>query len=122
MVASFSHEAEGEGGVKQVAAMGELLEVGIHGAVDLVLEVVVDAEALQVVDGGHPLPGAAVAAAAVRRTTPLTPPLMQQHLLHVVRQAIQALHEALQMHAFPKHKRLESQNSQSRFSTNFNHF
>uniref|UniRef100_A0A0E0BC15 Uncharacterized protein n=1 Tax=Oryza glumipatula TaxID=40148 RepID=A0A0E0BC15_9ORYZ len=116
MVSCFSHQPERDGGIEQVAAMGELLEVGIHGAVDLVLEVVVDAEALQVVDGGHPLP------AAVRRTTPLTPPLMQQHLLHVVRQAIQALHEALQMHAFPKHKRLESQNSQSRFSTNFNHF
>lgn len=91
MVSCFSHQPEREGGIEQVAAMGELLEqAGVHGVVDLVLEVVVDAEAPEVVDGGYPLPAAA-------RRLLVSPALMLQHLLHVVRQGFVPLNQHLQI-------------------------
>ena len=49
----LSHEPEGEGCIEEVVAVEEIHACAAHGALDLFLEVMVDAEALQVVDGGH---------------------------------------------------------------------
>lgn len=54
----LSHEPEREGCIEEVVAVEEIHAFAAHGAVDLFLEVVIDAEALQVVDGGHHLPSA----------------------------------------------------------------
>ena len=60
MMPGLAHEPEGEGCIEEVMAVEEIHACGCggHGTVDLFLEVVIDAEALQVVDGGHHLPAA----------------------------------------------------------------
>jgi hypothetical protein len=58
-MAGLSHEPECKGCLEEIIAVDEI-HARAHGALDLFLEVVVDAETLEVVDGGHHLPGAAV--------------------------------------------------------------
>jgi hypothetical protein len=74
-MACLSQEPEREGCVEEVVAVEETRAGGRrHGALDLFLEVVVDAEALEVVDGDQHLPPAAAT--------------LTQHPFHVRRQAL----------------------------------
>jgi hypothetical protein len=54
-VPGLSHEPHGKSCVVKVVAVEEI-HAGAHGVLNLLLEVVVDAEALEVVDGSHHLP------------------------------------------------------------------
>ena len=56
-MAGLSHKPEFKGCIEEIIAVDEM-HARAHGALDLLLEVVVDAEALEVVDGGHHLPAA----------------------------------------------------------------
>lgn len=58
-MAGLSEEPEGKRRVEEIVAVDETHAAGTHGALDLFLEVVVDAEALEVVDGDHHVPAAA---------------------------------------------------------------
>jgi len=83
-MAGLSHELECKCRIEEIIAVDEI-QARAHGALDLFLEVVVDAEALEVVDGGHHLPGAV--------------PTFLQSLLH----ACQALLQQHMQHFFSEH-------------------
>jgi hypothetical protein len=55
-MAGLSHEPESKGCIEETIAVEEIHASTHHGALDLFLEVVVDAEALEVIDGDHHLP------------------------------------------------------------------
>jgi hypothetical protein len=79
-MAGLSEEPEGKRRVEEIVAVDETHAAGTHGALDLFLEVVVDAEALEVVDGDHHVP----AAAATLLTLTENISYVRQALLHAV--------------------------------------
>jgi len=56
MAGRLSQEPECKCCIEKIIAVDEI-HASTHGALDLFLEVVVDAEALEVIDGDHHLPG-----------------------------------------------------------------
>jgi hypothetical protein len=90
MMAGLSHEPERKGCIPKIIAVDEIHAGAAHGGLDLFLEVVVDAEALEVVDGGHHLPAAL--------------PALLQNLLHV-RQALLKVKVSAQQQRFGSHQR-----------------
>jgi hypothetical protein len=79
-MAGLSEEPEGKRRFEEIVAVDETHAAGTHGALDLFLEVVVDAEALEVVDGDHHVPAAA---AATLLTLTENISYVRQALLHV---------------------------------------
>jgi len=55
-MAGLSHEPESKGCIEEIISVEEIHASTHHGALDLFLKVVVDAEALEVIDGDHHLP------------------------------------------------------------------
>jgi len=56
-MAGLSQEPECKCCIEEIIAVDEIHACAAHDALDLFLEVVVDAEALEVIDGDHHLPG-----------------------------------------------------------------